>query len=53
MNGNEHGLHLDGKSRRSTRQEACVRRAALKDAGLLPDHGWESALIVLRSDYQR
>ena len=39
MNGNEHGLHLDGKSRRSTRQGAYVRRAALKDAGLLPDHG--------------
>jgi hypothetical protein len=39
MNGNEHGLHLDDKSRGSTSREPDVRRAALKDAGLLPEHG--------------
>ena len=41
MNGNENSLHVEDGCRKSTRRTACVRRAALKDAGLLPRDGKE------------
>jgi len=46
MNGNEYSLHDEDRfgCRKSTRQGAYVRRAALKDAGLLPGDGKEWGL---------